>query len=255
MVKQIIRADAYKTRKYFHKNGESFLNVSEFFYDTIQGEGVNSGRPAAFLRLQHCTLSCQYCDTTEVWRYGSQYTFHELFDLIDSTMLIPKLLGGMHLVLTGGSPLLQQDALYDFIKAFYGTYQFKPYIEVENECVLMPSIVFADCVDCWNNSPKLLSSGILAGARYKPDVLLRMALYKNSWFKFVIQIPEEWKEIEDLYLKPGLIQKNQVILMPRGETPEELSKYRELTFNMATENNVIYSDRVHIVLFGKKIGV
>jgi organic radical activating enzyme len=170
-------------------------------------------------------------------------------------MLIPKLLGGMHLVLTGGSPLLQQNQLFEFIKAIYVTYQFKPYIEVENECVITPGILFADCVDCWNNSPKLLSSGMAGTARYNPSLLLEMAGLKNSWFKFVIEGPEQWKEIEEMYLKTELIQKKQVILMPRGETPEELSKYRELTFNMATENNVIYSDRVHIVLFGKKIGV
>lgn len=36
---------------------EPFLNVSEFFMDTLQGENF-VGYPAAFLRLQNCTQSC-----------------------------------------------------------------------------------------------------------------------------------------------------------------------------------------------------
>ncbi|MFP4048255.1 MAG: polymorphic toxin-type HINT domain-containing protein, partial [Bacteroidales bacterium] len=38
-----------------------FLEVAEFFMDTIQGEGINIGHPAAFLRMQHCTMNCVWC--------------------------------------------------------------------------------------------------------------------------------------------------------------------------------------------------
>jgi organic radical activating enzyme len=55
---------------------EPFLNVAEFFMDTIQGENF-VGYPAAFLRLQNCTMGCLWCDTQEVWRRGNPYTLAE----------------------------------------------------------------------------------------------------------------------------------------------------------------------------------
>lgn len=83
---------------------EPFLEIAEFFYDTIQGEGINIGQPAAFLRVQHCTQNCWWCDTKAVWRAGNPYAFSELFDIINATNLVDKLKNGQHLVLTGGQP-------------------------------------------------------------------------------------------------------------------------------------------------------
>ncbi|MGH9549877.1 MAG: 7-carboxy-7-deazaguanine synthase QueE, partial [Terriglobales bacterium] len=42
-------------------DGQS-LHVQEVFY-TLQGEGTFSGRPALFIRLSGCNLSCYWCDT------------------------------------------------------------------------------------------------------------------------------------------------------------------------------------------------
>ena len=79
MIKQIITANPTIRKEV---NSPDCLEVAEFFYDTVQGEGINIGVPAAFIRFQHCSLDCQWCDTQEVWRYGNPYTFDELFALI-----------------------------------------------------------------------------------------------------------------------------------------------------------------------------
>jgi 6-pyruvoyltetrahydropterin 2'-reductase len=255
MVKQIISAESYKKRKVFQKDKDNFLNVSEFFYDTIQGEGIYAGIPAAFLRLQNCTLECIYCDSTEVWRHGSPYTFNKLSVLINSTMLIPHLTSGMHLVITGGSPLLQMKRLYNFIRAFELGYGFHPFIEIENECIIAPPTYFAQKIDCWNNSPKLSGSGMKRKIRYQPAVIQSMSLYKNSWFKFVVESEEDWEEIQMDFLEPGLIYKPQIILMPQGATREELNKNRETVVNMSIQHGVRYSDRLHIVTWDRKVGV
>ena len=42
-------------------NWDSYLQVSEFFSHTIQGEGINIGKPAVFLRMQSCTMNCVWC--------------------------------------------------------------------------------------------------------------------------------------------------------------------------------------------------
>lgn len=231
------------------------INISEMFCDTIQGEGIWSGQPAMFMRMQGCTLDCVWCDTSEVWRKGNSYTFAELLYLFGKHNVVNKLKAGQHLVLTGGSPLKQQDNLVKFIQLFIQTYGFKPYIEVENECVLKPTDDFVSLVDCWNNSPKLANSGMKQRARWKFDIIDYTANLKNSWFKFVVDGVEDWEEIVYSFFEPGLIHKDQVILMPQGQTQEELAKSREIAADMAVRHGVRFSDRLHITLWDKRTGV
>lgn len=233
--------------------GEDKLAISEHFMDTIQGEGISTGVVSSFLRLQGCTLECIWCDTLEVWKFGNEYSFDEIFKLWEDNNLIQKFKEGQHLILTGGSPLKQQNRLVRFFDIFVNKYGFKPYIQVENEGTLMPMPEFVNIVDLWNNSPKLSNSGMKEIARLKPDLIKYLSSLPNSWFKFVINNQEDWKEIEKDYLP--LIKKEQIILMPEGITQKELSKNREWVANMAIENGVRYCDRLHIVLWNKKTGV
>lgn len=230
------------------------LAISEMFCDTIQGEGVNAGVPATFIRLQGCTLTCHWCDTLDVWPHGNEYSFAEIFDLMESVDLPTRLkYGKQHLVLTGGSPLKQQIELYSFIKSFQEKYGFKPYIEVENEAVLLPYAHFWPLVDCWNNSPKLSNSGMKYRARVKPDVLQFMNNLDNSWFKFVVEGEEDWEDFVNEYLP--YIRKDRIILMPQGQTQKELNENRSVVVNMAIRYGVRFSDRLHVTIWDKKTGV
>ena len=235
----------------------SILEVSEFFCDTIQGEGINIGAPAAFLRLQNCSLNCIYCDSNEVWRFGNPYTFEELFTLMEKSEfnLINKFKAGQHLVLTGGSPLKQQFRVYAFLEAFEHKYKFVPYVEIENECTLNPHSVLGNYISCWNNSPKLASSGNSKLARYKPKILSTLSHLENSWFKFVVDCEEDWEEILTDFLEPGLIKREQIILMPEGQSKEEVEKHRETVVKMAVKYNVRYTTREHVIIWDKKTGV
>lgn len=86
------------------------LLVSAIFY-TIQGEGPYGGMPAVFLRLAGCNLGakedCPFCDTRFDFDKGQAWTVDGLAAKLeqeadDRTRLI---------VVTGGEPLLQQEAL------------------------------------------------------------------------------------------------------------------------------------------------
>ena len=231
-----------------------FLRVSEFFCDTIQGENF-VGFPAAFLRLQECTLNCRWCDTQQVWKYGNPYTITELLSLMDSVGLPERLHDGQRLVFTGGSPLNQQNALLVFLQAFMERYAFKPYIEVENECTLLPNRLFSKMVDCWNNSPKLSNAGNPRHRQYRPAIIKGLSLLPNSWFKFVVSDESEWEEIEVDFLKPGLVKKQQIVLMPLGGSLAELEINRPAVVQMALKYNVRYSTREHVVLWDKLTGV
>lgn len=235
--------------------GNDKLVIAEMFADTIQGEGVNAGVISTFIRLQGCTLTCVWCDTLDVWPHGNEYSFEEIFEMFESIDLITKFKAGQHLILTGGSPLKQQRRLVAFIEAFINKYGFIPYIEIENESVLMPDADLAAFISCWNNSPKLANSGMKERARYKPEVIKDLTQRPNSWFKFVVANESDWEEIKRDYLDSGLIQRNQIIIMPEGQTQEELSKTREMAADIAIREGVRFTDRLHVTIWNKKTGV
>ena len=264
MSKQIIKAGDVFTSSFTDKPK---IKISEFFCDTLQGEGISAGLPSMFLRLSDCTLNCKWCDTTEVWRKGNYYSVGELMDLFINNKLLEKIIFDNHkLVITGGSPLLQQDIMKIFIyKLFINlnelaefkelSYYNKNFIEIENECMIKPNDYFSIIPIQWNNSPKLSNSNMKKSIRYKPEIIKYMSELPNSTFKFVISNIEDWKEVEEDFLTPNLIKKEQIILMPCGQTQEELKHTRELTADIAINNSVKFSDRLHITLWDKKTGV
>ena len=75
--------------------------VNEIFY-SLQGEGMNAGRAAVFIRLSGCNLKCPFCDT-DFASYDDMEVediIREVFDICDGE--IPELC-----VITGGEPSLQ----------------------------------------------------------------------------------------------------------------------------------------------------
>lgn len=251
----LIKSNTPKQTIGFQLDNTDLLYVSEFFTDTIQGEGVSTGIASTFLRMKGCTLDCVWCDSSSVWREGHAYSFQELFSLMEEYDVINKLFLGQHLILTGGSPLKQQVMLTKFITQFIAIYQFKPYIEVENECVLMPTPEFEQLVDQWNNSPKLASSEMKERSRYNTLVLSHMGVLDNSWFKFVIDCEKDWQEIQQMYIDTHFIKKEQILLMPCGENQELLNNTRPLVVEMAIRHGVRFCDRLHVTIWDKKTGV
>lgn len=99
-------------------------SVKELFY-TLQGEGLNTGRPAVFCRFSGCNLwsgqeearataICQFCDTDFVGTDGSGggkfATARDLAQAILHTWPAATGVSGRPFVVcTGGEPLLQMD--------------------------------------------------------------------------------------------------------------------------------------------------
>jgi len=234
------------------RNGSpTYLYVSEFFANTIQGEG-DIGYPATFLRLAGCTLNCTFCDTKEVWQTGSAWTFNQLFALLEEYYIIDKLRCGQRLILTGGSPLKQQLALVNFIQEFIRQYKFKPYIEIENECMIMPERIIP-YINKWNNSPKLSNSG-----RFKThdmSIIKTLVALPNSTFKFVIANESDVIEIMDRYVNTEIIPYEKIIVMPMGATMQELAENRMFVVQVAIDYGFRYTTREHVVLWGERTGV
>ena len=243
-----------KEKREARKDGSKVLNVAEFFMNTVQGENI-MGNPAMFLRLQFCTLNCKWCDTAEVWRKGNPYSTIELLDLMEEKGAVEQLRKGQRLILTGGSPVKQQDALADLLYRFFERFNFVPFVEVENECTLMPNIEFAQYISIWNNSPKLENSGNKKELRYKPDVIRTIALQENAFFKFVITCEEDWEEIQRDFLDAGLIKREQIVVMPEGVDRKQLQSHYESCVNLACREGVRFSDRLQVTIWDKTTGV
>jgi organic radical activating enzyme len=231
---------------------EETLNVSEIFYETIQGEGPTAGEPAIFLRLGGCHLNCKGCDTSSVWGRHRKIGVEELLNIVQELLKVTQ--GCYRLVVTGGSPLLQQDNLVPFLRKLKHR-QSDVAVELENEATIMPDEELIYLVDQINNSPKLSFWGILKNKRFFPEVLRRLSKSYKSNFKFVIRNEGDYREVLDDFLYAKLILKRQIILMPYGATRDELCKHREEVITIASKNNVRYSDRLQIVAWDDKKSV
>jgi 7-carboxy-7-deazaguanine synthase len=78
------------------------LRVNEIFH-SIQGESGHAGLPCVFVRLTGCNLRCTWCDTEYAFHEGREMSIDEVLDEVGRY--------GCSLVeVTGGEPLLQQDA-------------------------------------------------------------------------------------------------------------------------------------------------
>lgn len=241
------------------------LQVAEQFY-SIQGEGISSGIPAVFVRLAGCNLMCGgagtekdrelhngatwRCDTIEVWQKGNKMSFGDIaYEWVD------QLKSGAHLVITGGEPMLQQNQIYHFMEWWAAEYGFKPFLEIETNGTISPGLAFSSKVDQWNCSPKLLTSGEIVDKRYKPDVLLHIASFKNVQFKFVIGEIEDWNEIESIFLNPGFIKKEQIVLMPAASDMDQLTTNNTMVADLCIKHNIRFSSRLQIEIWNKTVGV
>lgn len=250
MPKTLINLEIHPT-----ESGCETLKISELFTEVLQGEGLYTGHPATFLRLSGCPLGCEFCDSTKIWKESQSFCLDEILSIMAINGVIGRLINGEHLVITGGSPLMQQKSIIKFLQLFKVKFGFLPFVEIENEAVIRPLPALVEMVSCWNNSPKLDNSEVVSGKRYKPEVLGLMSELNNSWFKFVVSSEEDWKEIVKDFIEPELIRRDQIILMPMGYCREELDKNRLMVAEMAMRENVKYSDRLQIILYNTRTGV
>lgn len=116
------------------------LYLDEVFL-SLQGEGLEVGRPQLFLRLSGCPLRCSYCDTPRSWNRRAQYEVHlsgttllrdNPLDAIGLHQLLEELLAEHRLTaqevmlsVTGGEPLEQAAFLKVWLPTWPGEVLFE----------------------------------------------------------------------------------------------------------------------------------
>lgn len=242
----------------------SKIAISEVFY-SIQGEGKTVGIPSVFIRLGGCNLMCggmgtQFdkelhngaewrCDTVEVWMKAQSKEINKVLP----NDCIQAIKNGAHIILTGGEPLMQQTQLEEFIK--YIKFELgieKPFFEVETNGTIIPNDYLTNNINLWNCSPKLSNSGNDKSITYKPDVIKHLNNL-NTIFKFVVSKEKDWEEIKKDYLY--LIDKKKVYLMPSGENQKLLNQNKKTVVELAKQNYLNFTTRLHIDIWNKKTGV
>jgi len=89
------------------------INVYEIF-NSIDGEvnAMGQGAISTFIRLAGCNLNCPYCDTpkSRLVKNGTKYDVDQLVD-----MMMTRSNQSQKITITGGEPLLQAEAVTEFI--------------------------------------------------------------------------------------------------------------------------------------------
>lgn len=82
------------------------LRINDIFY-SIQGEGINAGRAAVFVRLSGCNRRCNFCDTDfDDYR---EMSINEVLAEIDELTATNDC---RFIILTGGEPAMQIEKVF-----------------------------------------------------------------------------------------------------------------------------------------------
>lgn len=280
MAKLILAKDGVFPLKDDTQNPATGLSVS----GTIQGEGKLAGVPSLFVRLAGCNLRCIWkmndgnlsrCDTPYASFSPSETMEWEVSDIVYQIKTHASNLN--HLVITGGEPLLQKDAVAELCKQVKAELGW--HITIESNGTLFDKDV-AENADLYSISPKLSNSepdkqkydafNISEEKQQFYDAKKRRNLSaiqsyidakkhfpnKDLQIKFVATSTKDESEIKNDYLSLlNGFAPNDIMLMPLGRNEDELALSEAGVLEMAIRNGWWFSQRLHIHFFGEKSGV
>ena len=258
-------------------------NIIESFI-SIQGEGLRTGRPTLFIRLNGCNLRCVFrnsagkvascCDTPYASFEGSfaegKYTDDDVIKMLTNNPQVKDV------VITGGEPLLNQTSLEEFIKKLREVRDFT--LTIETNGTIVPSDYLLEQVDLWSTSPKLASSTPTVKDGKKYGVTEAQCKYHNihriniialatmlseghdCQLKFVYTGPEGIEEIDEISKEITDYQTNHnmdvvnvndyIMLMPEGITSKAIIGKSDEVVNVCIEHGWTYTSRMHILIWG-----
>ncbi|WP_007513725.1 7-carboxy-7-deazaguanine synthase QueE [Pseudofrankia saprophytica] len=231
----LLAADAETTRT---------LQIVEMFGPTFQGEGPHAGQLALFVRLAQCNLSCRWCDSRFSWdwtRFDPRTETRRLpvAEIADWVLGQPAPL----VVITGGEPLLQQQALVPLAEALTSAGRR---VEVETNGTIAPTAELAGAISAFMVSPKLAHAGGRTARRLDPAALHAFAASGKAAFKFVVTGPDDLDEVAAVVDRFALAP---VWVMPEATSSAQLiTALRELA-DAALIRGWNLSTRLHVLLW------
>ena len=227
------------------------VKVNEIFC-SIQGEGKLAGVPSVFVRTAGCNLRCAWCDTPEAAWEGKGESLE-----VDQILERVGAYGAGHVVLTGGEPMIAVGVEELCGRLREGEY----HITIETSATVWKDVV----CDLASISPKLGNSTPQTRnaeqwaesherTRLRPEIIRRFMQMPDYQLKFVVDRPEDMREIDALLAQVGPVDPPNVLLMPQGVTAEELSERGRWIADICRDRGFRFCPRLHIMLYGNVRG-
>ena len=209
------------------------MQINEIFQG-IQGEGSTIGRPALFIRLAGCNLSCDFCDSKYAMEEkGQNWSVDKVVSLIKDS---PQ----KRVIFTGGEPMLQVDEIDEIITRLY----FNKF-EIETNGTIMNNSIVSKYLQ-FNISPKK--------GHINFDILADYLRTEDSIFKFVIEKAEDIKYWQNMVIDSINIPKDRVYLMPEGIDKENMIDKSKNLAKECLKYGYNLSPRLQIILWGNERG-
>lgn len=223
------------------------MRLSETFL-SIQGEGPMQGRPAFFVRLAGCNLTCKFCDT----KYAQKPTDAiDISEVRDEMLALARAHGpDFMFVITGGEPLVQQDAVELLLGSYRARHFRKANAWIETNGTIVPSRALG-------NAGRYPVTFVVSPKKQSINTNALKALSeRGSYFKFVIDEKESWDFEEALALATSLgVPKEKIWMQPMAMERKAMVKRSQTLWVRCAAEGVNLSIRAHIWVHGKKLGV
>jgi 7-carboxy-7-deazaguanine synthase len=223
------------------------MKVAEI-YRSVQGEGFLTGVESTFVRTSGCNLRCWYCDTphTSWMPEGDDLSVDEILARVAD-------LGGSHVVITGGEPML----FAELIPLSAALREAGRHITIETAGTLYLPV---EC-DLMSLSPKLANSTPpveQAGpwserherTRHGSAVVRRLVSEYPYQVKFVVGQPADCLEVEEYLSAMPEIDRSRAMLMPEGIDREKLAQHAKWLEPYCREYRLHFCPRRQIEWFG-----
>jgi 7-carboxy-7-deazaguanine synthase len=250
------------------------MRIAESFR-SIQGEGRLTGTQSIFVRTSGCHLRCRYCDTPYAsWTpEGEELSVAEILERVDQLRraepprlaCFPAAASGppaapgdvRHVVLTGGEPML-------FAELVLLTASLRAagwHITIETSGTLYLPVA----CDLMSISPKLSNStppaewdpqraASHALHRHAPEVIRRLMAEYDYQLKFVVERPEDCREVETYLAAFAEIPAGRIMLMPEGADAAALAAKSVWLVPYCAERGFHFCPRRQIEWFGAERG-
>jgi len=261
------------------------MRIAEIFR-SIQGEGRLTGVESVFVRASGCNLRCRFCDTPYAsWTpEGEDLSVDEILVRIDrlrqsepplflsASNLKPRpvvaergattgrgfMFGEVrHIVLTGGEPML----FAELIPLCCRLRDDGWHITIETSGTLYLPVA----CDLMSISPKLSNSTPPPDwdarwtwrhtiSRHAPEVIRRLLAQYDCQLKFVVDRPEDCREVEEYLAELPEIERTRVMLMPQGNDAKNLAEKALWLEPHCAQRGFTYCPRQQIEWFGAERG-
>ncbi|MEV8336665.1 7-carboxy-7-deazaguanine synthase QueE [Streptomyces niveus] len=241
------------------------IRISQVMGPTVQGEGSAAGRHCLFVRTFACNLECGFCDTAYTWavtdqkaaktRSGHKYDRNDPAygeKLMEPEKVLDRLMTLWDvekrptiIVVSGGEPMMQQQALVPLLERLHG---WGNEIHIETAGTIAPTTGFDALVTQYNVSPKLANSGNARSKRYKPEALAVLRDTGKSWFKFVVTHEKDLAEV-DLIVADAALPVQRVMVMPEGSDGRTNITTAQQVVDPALARGYGLSFRTHVFLW------